>query len=73
MPKVDLWSFLYLDALAGLVIFPKGSYADGWFGLTKIPNASLIYGNHEASPKQMSRLVAFKSKVGRHLSYANAV
>jgi len=34
---------------------------------------SLIYGNHEASPKQMSISVAFKSRVGRHLSYANAV
>jgi len=46
---------------------------DGWFPLTKILKESLIYGNHEDSPKQRSTSVAFKSRVGRHLSYANVV
>jgi len=45
----------------------------GWFALTKILKEFLIYGNQEASPKQRSSSVAFKSRVGRHLSYANAV
>ena len=55
------------------VIFPEGSYANGWFALTKILKEFLIYGKHEASPKQRSTSVAFKSRVGRHLSYVNAV
>ena len=41
--------------------------------MTKILKESLIYGNHEDSPKQRSTSVAFKSRVGHHLSYANAV
>jgi len=41
--------------------------------LTKILKESLIYRNYEASPTQMSRPVAFKSRVSRNLNYANAV
>jgi len=41
--------------------------------MTKILKESLIYGNHEASPTQLYTSVAFKSKVDRHLSYANVV
>jgi len=55
------------------VIFPEGSSADGWFARTKILKEFLIYGNHEASPMQRSTSVAFKSRVGCHLSYANAI
>ena len=57
---------------AELSFFQK-AHIDGWFALTKILKESLIYGNHEASPKQRSTSVAFKSRVGHHLSYANAV
>jgi len=45
----------------------------GWFDLTKILKESLSYGNHQASPKQLYRPVAFKSRVGRNLNYANAI
>ena len=46
---------------------------DGWFALTKILKESLIFGNLEASSKQLSRPVTCKSRVGRNLSYADAV
>jgi len=78
MSEVDLWSFLYLDALVGpgLSSFWKAQMQMVGlvsFTLVKILKESLIYGNHEASPKQMSRQVAFKSKSGCHLGYANLV
>jgi len=46
---------------------------DGWFALTKILKESLIYGRHKVSPKHMSGPVAFQSRAGHHLSYANTV
>ena len=61
-------------ASPGLSSFQKARMQmDGWFSLTKILKESLIYGNHEASPKQMSGSVAFKFRVDRHVSYANSV
>lgn len=57
------------------IIFPEGSNADDGlhFLVIKILKESLIYGHNKVSPKLMSGPIAFKSKVGRHLSYATAV
>ena len=55
------------------VIFPEGTKAEGWFGVSKILKEILIKGHKKSSPSPMNDPPRSRFTVGRKKSFANAV
>jgi len=55
------------------VIFPDGSKAEGWFGVTKILMETLIEGHKKPCPTPRNASIPSRFPVSRDTSFTNVV